>query len=56
MFRFALETMGENSPRGREFVGLTSNVLPIAALILTFAWTCAYGRRAQQRGESLAAR
>lgn len=34
---------------------LTSNVLPNAALVLTFAWTRSYGRRTQLRGERLAA-
>lgn len=29
----------------------TSNLLPVAVLVLTFAWTGAYGRRAQRRGE-----
>jgi hypothetical protein len=29
----------------------TSNLLPVAVLVLTFAWTRNYGRRAQQRGE-----
>jgi hypothetical protein len=95
MFRFALETMGEDSPRGRAFAGMwshapfrrifriitvvwglvflaesalqamvvetssintakqTSNLLPVAVVVLTFAWTRAYGRRAQQRGQRL---
>jgi uncharacterized membrane protein len=97
MFRFALETMGEGSPRGRAFAGMwryagfrrvfrvitvvwglvflaesalqavvvqtssintakqTSNLLPVAVVVLTFAWTRAYGRRAQQRGRGLLA-
>jgi hypothetical protein len=31
----------------------TSNLPPIAAVVLTFAWTRAYGERAGQRGERL---
>jgi hypothetical protein len=33
----------------------TSNLLPVAVLVLTFAWTRNYGRRAQERGENLLA-
>jgi hypothetical protein len=33
----------------------TSNLVPVAVLVLTFAWTRNYGRRAQQRGERLLA-
>jgi hypothetical protein len=91
MFRMALETMGQDTEKGREFAALwqyeefrrvfvvitivwsavflvesgvqaviiescsvntaktTSNVIPIAALVLTFAWTRWYGRRSQAR-------
>jgi hypothetical protein len=31
----------------------TSNLLPVAVLVLTFAWTRAYGERAQRRGKQL---
>ena len=93
MFRIALETMGEDSDRGRAFADMwssldlrrtfrvitivwglmflvesvvqaviietssintaknTSNLLPVAALVLTFAWTRAYGQRTQRRGQ-----
>jgi uncharacterized membrane protein (DUF485 family) len=33
----------------------TSNLLPVAVLVLTFVWTGNYGRRAQERGERLLA-
>ncbi|MGO9657560.1 MAG: VC0807 family protein [Acidimicrobiales bacterium] len=33
----------------------TSNLLPVAVLVLTFVWTRNYGRRAQERGERLLA-
>jgi len=97
MFRFALETMGEDSDQGRAFAGMwrypgfrgtfrvitvvwglvflaesgvqaivvetysintakqTSNLLPIAVVVLTFAWTRAYGRRAKEQGQRLLA-
>jgi hypothetical protein len=97
MFRIALETIGEDSSKGRAFADMwrfssfrqtfrvitmvwgsmflvesaaqavivetcsintaknTSTVLPVAVLVLTFAWTGAYGRRAQRRGERLVA-
>ncbi len=95
MFRVALETMGEDSPKGRAFAELwrypgfrrsfrtitlvwglaslaesalqaiivetssintakqTSNILPVIVFVLTFAWTRAYGMRAQQQGQRL---
>ncbi|MFZ0173286.1 MAG: hypothetical protein WAL04_16520, partial [Acidimicrobiales bacterium] len=33
----------------------TSNLLPVVILVLTFAWTRLYGKRAQQRGRRLSA-
>jgi hypothetical protein len=33
----------------------TSNLLPVAVLVVTFMWTRNYGRRAQERGERLLA-
>jgi uncharacterized membrane protein (DUF485 family) len=30
----------------------TSNLVPVAVLVLTFVWTRNYGRRAQERGDS----
>jgi hypothetical protein len=33
----------------------SSNLLPVAVLVLTFAWTRNYGRRAQEREENLLA-
>jgi uncharacterized membrane protein (DUF485 family) len=93
MFRIALETMGEDTDKGRAFADLwqyasfrrifrvitivwglvflaesaaqavivetasintakqSSNLLPVAVLVLTFVWTRNYGRRAQERGE-----
>ncbi len=33
----------------------TSNILPVVVLVLTFAWTRAYGKRAKRRGERLLA-
>jgi tryptophan-rich sensory protein len=95
MFRIALETMGEDSAKGREFADMwqfptfrqtfrvitivwglvfliesgvqaviietssintaknTSNILPVVVLVLTFAWTRAYGQSAQRRGKQL---
>ncbi|MGD0811639.1 MAG: hypothetical protein ABSA91_18310, partial [Acidimicrobiales bacterium] len=92
MFRIALETMGEDTDKGRAFADLwqyasfrrifrvitvvwglvflaesaaqavivetasintakqSSNLLPVAVLVLTFVWTRNYGRRAQERG------
>lgn len=97
MFRVALETMGEDTAKGRAFAGMwqyarfrrifrvitvvwglvflaesavqaaivetasintakqSSNLLPVAVLVLTFAWTRNYGRRAQEREENLLA-
>ena len=91
MYRFALETMGEDTQRGRAFAQIwrhrefqrlfkvitlvwgfvflaesaiqvavvefasintakaTSNLMPIVVLVATFAWTRAYGRRAERR-------
>jgi len=96
MFRIALETIGEDTAKGRAFADMwrfpsfrltfrvitmvwgsvflfesivqavivetssintaknTSNLLPVAFLVLTFAWTSAYGKRAQRRGEQAA--
>ena len=93
MFRVALETMGEDTAKGRAFVGMwqyatfrrmfqvitvvwglvflaesavqaaivettsintakqSSNLLPVAVLVLTFVWTRNYGRRTQERGD-----
>jgi hypothetical protein len=31
----------------------SSNLLPVAVLVLTFAWTRNYGRRAEERGEDI---
>jgi hypothetical protein len=95
MFRVALETMGEDTAKGRAFAGMwqyatfrrifrvitvvwglvflaesavqavivesasintakqTSNLLPVAVLVLTFGWARNYGRRAGERGENL---
>ena len=95
MFRVALETMGEDTAKGRAFAGMwqyaefrrmfrvitvvwglvflaesavqaviveiasintakqSSNLLPVAVLVLTFVWTGNYGRRNQERGERL---
>jgi hypothetical protein len=95
MFRVALETMGEDTAKGRAFAEMwqyaefrrifrvitvvwglvflaesavqavivetssintakqTSNLLPVAVLVLTFAWTRNYGRRAEERGEDI---
>jgi hypothetical protein len=92
MFRVALETMGEDTAKGRAFAGMwqyaafrrifrvitvvwglvflaesavqavivetasiniakqTSNLLPVAVLVLTFVWTRNYGQRGQQQG------
>jgi hypothetical protein len=97
MFRFALETMGEGTPKGQAFAGMwqyaefrrifrvitvvwglvflaesavqavivetasintakqTSNLLPVAVVVVTFVWTHNYGQRAQQRGQRLLA-
>jgi uncharacterized membrane protein len=33
----------------------TSNLLPVVVLVLTFAWTRAYGQRAKRRGEGVSA-
>ncbi len=97
MFRVALETMGEDTAKGRAFAGMwqyaafrrmfqvitvvwglvflaesavqavivetasintakqSSNLLPVAVLVLTFVWTRNYGRRTQERGERLLA-
>ncbi len=93
MFRVALETMGEGTPKGQAFAGIwqyaefrrifrvitvvwgfvflaesavqaviverasintakqTSNLLPVAVVVVTFVWTRNFGRRAQQRGQ-----
>jgi hypothetical protein len=95
MFRVALETMGEDTAKGRAFAEMwqyarfrrifrvitvvwglvflaesavqavivetssintakqSSNLLPVAVLVLTFAWTRNYGRRSQEREEDL---
>jgi hypothetical protein len=97
MFRIALETMGEDSAKGRAFADMwrfavfrrtfrvitivwglvflaesaaqaiiietssintaknTSNLLPVAVLVLTFAWTRAYGERTQRHRQQPAA-
>jgi uncharacterized membrane protein len=93
MFRFALEMMGEDTPKGQAFAGMlqyaefrrifrvitvvwglvflaesaaqaviieaasintakqSSNLLPVAVVVITFLWTRNFGRRSQQRGE-----
>jgi hypothetical protein len=97
MFRVALETMGEDTAKGRAFAGMwqyarfrrifrvitvvwglvflaesvvqavivetasintakqTSNLLPVAVLVLTIAWTRNYGRRSGGREEQVPA-
>ncbi len=93
MFRFALEMMGEDTPKGQAFAAMaqyrefrrifrvitvvwglvflaesavqaviietasinaakqSSNLLPVAVVVVTFLWARDYGRRSQRRGE-----